>query len=235
MRLGAPRLGSGRDRQQQRRDVHARGQLRARPLGRAGQAAARILDDQRHPDALLVRARPLAPQAVRGAVLAVVGGEHDDRVGRHLRAAFAASCSTRPMWLSTSSCELHVEVEERRASAPELGAREWDRAERCSPRCPGGRAAGAALTAPITAPASRSSAAAARRGARRCLGGGTRSLHAYHHAMSWGFTNDTVVHHGPPAPAAPNQLGELVGDPAVHAPALPGAPSGEGYMPPANP
>jgi hypothetical protein len=25
---------------------------------------------------------------------------------------------------------------------------------------------------------------------------GTRSLQPYHHAMSWGLTNDTVVHHG---------------------------------------
>ena len=48
-----------------------------------GESAARIGDDQRDVDRLLVRRSELArQQAVRAGVLAVVGGEHDHRVGQ---------------------------------------------------------------------------------------------------------------------------------------------------------
>ena len=78
--------------------------VRARCSARAPSLPRRVLDDQRHADRLLVDARALAAQAVRGAVLAVVGGEHDDRVRGHLGAALRACAARAPTWRSTSRC-----------------------------------------------------------------------------------------------------------------------------------
>ena len=88
--FATPVLGSAGDREQQRREVDAGGELLADALGGAGEHATGILDEQRDADALLVGAGALAPQPVRAAVLAVIGGEHDHRVLRHLRTALRA-------------------------------------------------------------------------------------------------------------------------------------------------
>ena len=78
----APPLARARgDRQQQGGDVDAAAELVAHAGRRGGQQRARVPDDQRDADRLLVGAGALAAKAVRGRVLAVIGGEHDHRVG----------------------------------------------------------------------------------------------------------------------------------------------------------
>ncbi len=79
--VGPPRRGTARERQQQRRDIDARGQSLPLDPGRAGERSAQVADVQRHPDRLLVDPGALAAQPMRAGVLAVVGGEDDDRVG----------------------------------------------------------------------------------------------------------------------------------------------------------
>jgi hypothetical protein len=93
----------------------------------------------------------------------------------------------------------------------------------CSERCRRG------LRARAAARASRSWAAAPMivLGAWPRAGRGRSSL--YHQAMSWGLTNETVVHHGSvAAPSWANQSSNWRGDVRVHAPALAGRAVGRG-------
>src|ERR1035437_275926 len=67
------------------------------------------------------------------------------------------------------------------------------------------------------------------------LSAGTLLLHAYHHAMSWGLTKETVAHHGPPPPSAASQWVNWLAIWGSTRQPWPGAPSGEGKVPPAKP
>ena len=138
-------------------------------LGR--QHAARILDDQRNADALLVCARALASEPVRGAVLAVVGGEHDHRVGGHLGLALerVENPADVPVHLAL---QLGVEVDE--FQPPAFGSRtvEGDGPERRRGSGPAASAAARACAGRSAARASRSSGGSAADHAGGCgLGG----------------------------------------------------------------
>src|ERR1700684_1428950 len=59
----------------------------------------------------------------------------------------------------------------------------------------------------------------------------TRSLHAYHHAMSCGLTNETVVHHGSSLRSPSNHFANCFAIcPSTRQP-WPGAPFGDGNVP----
>jgi hypothetical protein len=69
------------ERHEHRRQVDARDELVTWPADLAREAAARVDDDERDPDRLLVGGADLPrEQPVRAGVLAVVGGEHEDGV-----------------------------------------------------------------------------------------------------------------------------------------------------------
>ena len=64
--------------------------------------------------------------------------------------------------------------------------------------------------------------------AARVASAGTRSLHTYHQAMSWGLTNETVVHHGSAPPSCANHSRKLPAIVRVVVPALAGTAVGRG-------
>ena len=97
-------------------------------LGTAPSRPLRIGDDQRDADPLLVHRRALASQAVRGPVLAVVGGEDDDRVAHHLGPARQRRHHPADVAVDLE-LELHVEVQERQPDGLEAGSAEWHLAE----------------------------------------------------------------------------------------------------------
>src|SRR5450759_1519294 len=115
-------------------------------------------------------------------------------------------------------------------SAPEKGTGPKDAAAvSCSERCRRGLPPASSISGVSKFGGSRSATLGAE------ASGASRSLHRYHQAMSCGLTRETVAHHGSSAPAwAYHSANWRVIFGSTRQP-WPGAPSGEGWVPPENP
>ena len=139
---------------------------------------------------------------------------------------FRARRITWPMCRSTSSWSLTYRSR-KLSHSPRFGA-----AERHRPERRGGGFLQRALQPRLAALDQQLRRLEVRRQPRTTRGAaaslGTRSLHPYHQAMSCGFTNETVVHHGSAPPSSANQSANRPAMWGSTRQPCPGAPSGEG-------